>query len=232
MKWLKKITDKIGYAPTLMLAGAVLPLAVFGAGELLSLILANLGFFHLKAFAMTISTGLTWGVIWPVMIGLSVIGLLVGGIIDIAGAVSKKIKSYKENKQISIHKVMEKKRGKVKTRTKQYDGKKKQNNGKHITFYEYEVVDGKKSNNKQISSNQKDIVYKERCRTTKKIVVGKPIYKYKNNTEYRKNFATKKHPLFHQINYKKNKNIYNAKSISDKNSYYKDLSVRNSILSR
>ena len=72
MKWLKKITDKIGYAPTLMLAGAVLPLAVFGAGELLSLILANLGFFHLKAFAMTISTGLTWGVIWPVMIGLSV----------------------------------------------------------------------------------------------------------------------------------------------------------------
>ena len=225
MKWITTITDKIGYAPILMIGGALLPLAVFGAGELISLIFANLGFFHLEAFAMTISTGLTWSLIWPTMIALSVIGLLVGAIIDIVGAVSKKIKSYKENKQISIHKVMEKKRGKVKTRTKQYGGKKKQNNGKHITFHEYEVVDGKKSNNKQISSNQKDIVYKERCRTTKQILAGKPIYKYKNNTEYRKNFATKKHPLFHQINYKKNKNIYNAKSISDKNSYYKDSSV-------
>ena len=225
MKWLKKITDKIGYAPTLMLAGAVLPLVVFGAGELISLIFANLGFFHLKAFAMTISTGLTWSFIWPTMIALSVIGLLIGGIIDIAGAVSKKIKSYKENKQISVNKVMEKKKGKVKTPTKQYGSRKGQNNCKSIIRREYGMIDGKKSNNKQISSNQKDIVYKERCRTTKKIVAGKPIYKYKNNTEYRKNFATKKHPLFHQINYKKNKNIYNAKSISDKNSYYKDSSV-------
>ena len=232
MKWLKKIIDKIGYAPTLMLAGAVLPLVVFGAGELISLIFANLGFFHLKAFAMTISTGLTWSFIWPTMIALSVIGLLVGAIIDIVGAVSRKIKFYKENKQISICQTMEKKNGKVKTRTKQYGGRKRQNNCKFITCCDYGIIDGKKSNNKQISSNQKDIVYKERYRTTKKIVAGKPIYKYKNNKEYRKNFATKKHPLFHQINYKQNKNIYNAKSISDKNSYYKDLSVRNSILSR
>ena len=100
MKWLKKITDKIGYAPTLMLAGALLPLAVFGAGELLSFTLANLDFFYLQRFAMTISTGLTWNVIWPVMIGMSVLGLLVGVIIDIVGAVSKKIKAYKEHKQL------------------------------------------------------------------------------------------------------------------------------------
>ena len=224
MKWLKKITDKIGYAPTLMLAGAVLPLAVFGAGELLSLILANLGIVNLEMFAMTISTGLTWSVIWPVMIGLSVIGLLVGGIIDIAGAVSKKIKSYKENKQISVNKVMEKKKGKVKTMTKQYSGKTK-NNDRYIMVDKYQQANDVEADNKQILSNQKDMVYQDvfkrkhnhfrhKKRTFRKKHNGSRYYTVAN--EY-------KHPAYHSTRYMTQKNINNSKSVKDKQTYYRDL---------
>ena len=160
MKWFNKITDKIGYAPTLMLCGALLPLAVFGAGELLSLVLANLDFFHLQQFAMTISTGLTWGVIWPIMIALSVIGLLIGGIIDIVKFTSKKIQAYKENKKISLKKIKGIEKSKSRHQSKSIcSAKKNAKYRSHEYKSEYTNVSKKAANNTKTSINKKQMFY-------------------------------------------------------------------------
>lgn len=232
MKWLKKITDKIGYTPILVLGGALLPLAVFGAGELLSFILANLGFLHLQQFAMTISTGLTWGVIWPAIIALAGIGLLIGAIIDITGIVSKKIKSYNENKKVSVKKIIGKQKSKVKSLSKEYSGNKIGFN-KQISVNNYKHVDKKSSNNDKISSNQKDVIYKgfyAKKKNLKKRQTNFNDWRYHNNTNTYVNHETLSKD--YRLRYKKNKNIKNNKSISNKNVYYRDVFRGNSFLSR
>lgn len=215
MAFFSKLVDKVGYTPVLVVAGALLPLAVFGAGQLLSLIFSNLGFFHLEAFALTISTGLTWSIIWPIMVTLAVFGLVFGAIIDITRFAARKIQAFQEKKNISLKKTAsDLHHGKGKKITKTAPDKQLKDKKNGIELKGYDNLKNKNTNNKEILFNRKNFFHKQSNQK-------QTYYKQKNqNTkEYNNNKKTTRY-CNKILDSKQLKSIQNNTPDSDKKTYY------------
>ena len=216
-----KISNKIGYTIPLVITGALLPLAIWGLSSGMFFILGHIGF-----LSVFLHTGLTWGVIWPLMAALSGFGLLIGLIVDIGGAIKNKISKIiqiKKQKKIKINNSKDNNKN-IKQNIKKQKSKYK-NNLKNTSLIKDKIVFPQKITKTNISSNNN---IRDVKNNSKYIGYNKPQPTKANNKVSKRNLHKE-----NRFNYKNNKKIcYNKNNLPlNVSSYYKNNYNNKSIIS-